>query len=168
MKRPRDSQRSKVYKAQWVVFKERETMATTDQCWEYIKKIVNTEWFRKRYPHKYDNMIWVKSGQGSRRARALTSLESRGITMVLPRWARTEWVILHELAHCVTPKTVAAHGREYCRTYLDLVYRFLGPEKGSELSKSFRENRVRYVLRKPKPFNVGVWQNGYAPPLQGD
>jgi hypothetical protein len=63
-----------------------------------------------------------------------------------PQHIADPWVILHELAHVAVPEDV--HGREFARTYLTLVRRFLGPEAGKVLLAAYRAERVKYLPRR--------------------
>jgi putative metallohydrolase (TIGR04338 family) len=63
--------------------------------------------------------------------------------VALPRWGRSERVILHELAHHATPRYCAAHGPEYARTFLDLVRHFMGREVAQQLEEAFESHRVK-------------------------
>jgi len=52
-------------------------------------------------------------------------------TIKLPRWARNERVVIHEIAHCVAdaiarPKTIADHGREFVGVYMYLLNKYMG------------------------------------------
>lgn len=71
-----------------------------------------------------------------RRARA--AMARHDGTIRLPKWSRNRPVILHELAHHLRPKDTAAHGPEFCRTFLNLMERFL-PERASDLEAAFED-----------------------------
>jgi hypothetical protein len=85
-KRLRDFQRSKVYSWERAVFGRPTEKLTLEQCAELAKKLCGFK-------------VTVKDGRGRRKACAY--YETR--TIALPKWARCEWVVIHE---CAQP----AHG----------------------------------------------------------
>lgn len=142
----RDSQRSKVYQAERLAWEGIEVMyPEVKDVEDYLCRIFRSSWLRKKYPE-------VKSFQvGDGRARRSGGgLGHHGKCYVyLPRHARTDWVILHELAHGIAMniygREIAAHGREYCQIYLSLVRRWIGVEAERSLKANFKLCRVKYV-----------------------
>lgn len=153
--RPRDYQRSKVYRA------EREAglvtyddpppeLETVESCEEFVRRIVATDAWRKL--GGWHGRIVVRPGFGATSARG--GGRGGGVQLTLPRWARKPAVILHELAHALTyhqrsaagatGRRFAAHGREFCANYLALVRLRLGPAAEAKLRAAFRANRVRF------------------------
>lgn len=148
MAKVRDSQRSKVYKA------ERKALEglpcdelhdlSVQECQEIVDKVVSSRWWQGRYGMMLTPPT-VKAGQGARWATARLHEH----TIVLPLWARKQWVILHELAHYAVRAPlspylkVAAHGPEFCKEYLALVKRWIGPEEAKALKASFKARRVK-------------------------
>lgn len=135
----RDSQRSKLYKAEHVAWIDRQTRYDDlDACVEYLRKVWTSEWTRSQFDRA---RAWplpkVVDGRGTRSATG----SIRRIN--LPRWARTDWVILHECAHALTPER-PAHGRAFARTFLALVQHFIGVEAGTALKHAFKAHRVRW------------------------
>lgn len=144
MKKPRDSQRSRVYAAEGVIQQKAADPAFEElaACQKYVDRIRHSAWFRRHYPGALQ-YIRLKDGRGSTRARADNA------TIDLPRWGRQKAVILHELAHCVIrqtygSRTMAGHGREWAAVYLALVRRWMGREAAAKLKASFQERRVRF------------------------
>jgi len=80
----------------------------------------------------------VRPGFGHRRATA----DVNGV-LQMPKWARSEMVLLHEVAHCVTPWTFASHGPEYAGVLLSIVRRGMGPAAAQALEDAFDRHRVR-------------------------
>ena len=165
--RPRDSQRSKLYKSEWEASssyeKELSVFQSMSECQNYVDKILKSKWFRKHWPEVEE--IYVNPGKGCVRANASrTVCEKRLYTkegrikekkkyvvgeIKLPKWAREDWIILHEVCHVVTCYSkYAAHGREYASNYLKLVQHFIGKEYSDELKRAFKRNRVKYSKKK--------------------
>jgi hypothetical protein len=63
---------------------------------------------------------------------------------MLPLFARNPWVMLHEMAHVLTPDEHASHGPEFAGVVLFLVETVLGKDSGRALRAAYRDRRVRY------------------------
>lgn len=141
-RRTRDNRRQKLYSAERKAFGEGVQYKTVDECQARVDKITHSRWWRSRYGFRPN--VTVKPGKGHRRATA-----SPGTLVIqLPRWARSDWVICHELAHLIQPRVSAFHGPEFCREYLALVNRWIGREAAQKLRKSFVNYHVKYRVRK--------------------
>lgn len=148
----RDTQRSKVYRAEREAFGnnfDKFGSRIEDICdiHTYITKgIAVRATIKRRYANANIEKILIRPGIGARMARG------GEIGLTLPKWARCEPVILHELAHTITIRTlrdIAWHGREFCEVYLNLVHFVLGQEASEALKQAFKANNVKY--RKPSP-----------------
>jgi len=148
MKRKRDSQRSRVYRAERTVPPDK-FFNDIEEVREYVDKIVSSRWWKNRYP-------WVKKVFVEHRTRGCNalgyapSLFCTAGRISLPRWAWNNITVLHELAHTVViPRpTIASHGPEYCKTLLALVDRWGPSEGGKQLRAAFKQHRVKYIVRK--------------------
>lgn len=138
MSRPRDNQRQRLYNAETalagVAFGRR--LETVAELQAYVDGLLGTRWFRARWGRW--GRIVVTAGRGRRSACAHGQHEIR-----IPRWARSELVVLHEVAHCLTDARAAAHGPEFAGVMLALVRQFMGPGAAASLRSSFRSHRVR-------------------------
>jgi putative metallohydrolase (TIGR04338 family) len=101
------------------------------------------DWFLARWG---DRAFDVRPGFGHRRATA----DANGV-LQMPKWARSELVLLHEVAHCLTPSAAAAHGPEYAGVLLALARRGMGPATGQALEDAFTRHRVRWTLSAVPP-----------------
>lgn len=112
-KRPRDYQRSRVYKWERAALPDfSDRSLSLEQCGQLALTVART--FRRRAPRIHD-------GRGHRNA------VSYGGCIALPRWARTRPVVLHEMAHeLVKGNDLASHGPEFVGTYIALLHRFHG------------------------------------------
>lgn len=144
MKRERDNQRSKLYKAEHVLWDDSKKFQTIGECEEYIKTVLRSRWFKNRYPHK--EKLVLGDGRGMRRATAGSWLETNTVDISLPRWSRMEAVILHELSHNVSPMFKAAHGPEFASNFLSLVLRFMGRNAWVQLRESYKKHRVKWRI----------------------
>lgn len=156
--RPRDSQRSKVYKAERTIKAGKDRLETVAEMEKWITNLCKQKRIRSHFP-ELRRSFDVEDGRGRRAAGGSTW----GITM--PRWSRSKLVILHEMAHVVIERRytiraprvngkwviqVAVHGREYCAVYLKLVHLALGKAAMEELKAAFKAQRVRYTPPRPK------------------
>jgi putative metallohydrolase (TIGR04338 family) len=154
-RRPRDSQRSKLYSAETAVAAslkgrgmELPSAASVATVQEYVDRITQSAWWRDYGPKKRPH-ITVADGRGRSRAGSF-NYRAR---ITVPRHSRVRRVILHELAHQVTdgrhgPDTHAGHGPEFAGYFLSLVRRFLGEEAALKLRLSYQDKGVKYVAAK--------------------
>ena len=146
MSKIRDTQRSKLYRAEGVVLGK--NFITMPQIEAYIGKVTHSAWWKK-YHKYYTYPVVVHDGRGCRRALAI------GMTDVkFPKWARHEEVILHELAHLVVHSHygysgAAGHGREFAKVLLLLVKRFMGKEAYLKMKASFKEHHIKHTCTLP-------------------
>ena len=135
--RPRDSQRARLYRAEGEVDAGRR-LPTVPTLQAYVDELVGADWFLARWGQR---AFEVRPGFGHRRATA----DEHGV-LQMPRWARSELVLLHEVAHCLTPRTVASHGPEYAGVLLALTRRAMSPATAQSLEDAFARQRVRWTL----------------------
>ena len=148
MLKPRDSQRSKLYRAEHEAFGEawsKNGHFTLPQAEAYVKRVWRSKFVQNKFPLTVINHVpRVTDGRGRRKAAGSIS------HIKLPRWARTKPVILHEIAHALSVADreahgpMAAHGWQFARRFIVLVQRFLGKEEARKLKTAFRKHRVRY------------------------
>ncbi len=140
----RDSQRSKVYRAERAAFlgtPYSKSMELND-IEKWVQRIVDSPWTQKHLGKR--NQIKVKDGRGTTWARG-----SRSGWINLPRWARVNWIVLHELSHVYSSKG-PVHGWNFCRIFLMLVRHWMGQEAHDALKKSFKKHRVRFTEKKKR------------------
>jgi len=135
--RPRDSQRARLYRAEGEVDPGRR-LPTVERMQAWVDGLVATDWFVARWGAR---VFEVRPGFGHRRATA----DQDGV-LQMPKWARSELVLLHEVAHCLTPVTLASHGAEYAGILLALARRGMGPGTAQHLEDAFDRERVRWTL----------------------
>ena len=131
----RDSQRQRVYDAGWRLPTRLIGKGSMDDVVEYVDRVVGSNWWRAR---STVTVVTIKDGRGRRSGVAY------GNTISLPAgWARTEGVVLHELAHLLVDSGGPPHGPDYASTYLALVRRFMGSEAADVLRAAYKEFRVK-------------------------
>lgn len=134
-KRPRDSQRQKLYNAEGVLAQFSRPLLTVPEIQAYVDNLVKQKWFRDRYGKR---IIPVKDGRGTRNA---YGWHSGPISM--PRWSRQEYIVLHEVCHVVSSGFDAAHGPEFAGRFATIVFYALGREAEQALLDSYAEHGVK-------------------------
>ncbi len=139
----RDYQRSSVYKAERAVFDIEEGLKhhrDMEWCADYAEVIKNSDHWKK---HKGWKRVTLHHGAGYRMAKYQYSKKR----IVLPKWARSKQIMIHEFAHCLTHRTIedhSGHGTYFCGHYLKLVEELLGDTAAKALTRSFENHGVRY------------------------
>jgi len=159
-KKERDSQKQRVYDAERKAAKSMAVAGDRNlripeiaDVEKYVNDIVRSAYWKAMFPKT--TIVMVDEGRKGRRMACWKSWEK---TIHLPSWARTELIILHELAHAAhdgSPDwdwTQAAHGWQFCAVYLQLVQRYLGRSAHDILAASFKLGGVRY--QKPRAKRV--------------
>lgn len=134
------------------------TFLTKEEVEKYVRKVVAYKWFQRRFGVLVAQKIKlffnnISNCQASYPACAMYFPSTPGKpcrsdpTVIWDAW--TKRVILHELAHVVTPtRSGGGHGRFWARAYLDLVDHELGYRAGQQLRKHFKENNVKYQPKR--------------------
>lgn len=151
-RRPRDAQRSRVYRAETPLPGPR--LPDLDHCEQYAESVTGSPWWRARFPaHHAGRLPRFRPGNGARQAFYREEHHPRGVvaTITLPRRYRTAGVVLHEMAHWALADAydLPQHGRTFARLLLDASTEFLGAEAGAALAASYRAERVR-IARPPR------------------
>jgi putative metallohydrolase (TIGR04338 family) len=141
---PRDSQRQKVYDAEGAAFAgapvDLPEMADLER---YVNFVCSLKRVKASFPKLVDWPIYIGDGRARRKAGGWR----QGILM--PRWSRKRWVVLHELSHVIVDRVhshrrAAGHGWEFASTYLLLVRHVMGVAVHDRLKAEFKARRVRY------------------------
>lgn len=121
--RPRDKQRSRVYAWERAAHADQLYRGTMelDEAEHYVNRIWRAE--RGRYGRAKVPPPTLRDGRGRRSAVAYSMSHALG----LPRWARNPWVILHEIAHQLTPKD-EGHGPRFVGVLIGLWSRHMGQD----------------------------------------
>src|SRR4051794_40199408 len=107
-RRPRDSQRQKVYDAErdafaggdWEAFCDRSTPLSLEACQAIVDAVFESATLRERYgPTMPIEPPRVVAGHGNR---GRGCYKKRPNEIHLPAWTRVRWYVLHECAHALT------------------------------------------------------------------
>lgn len=148
MARPRDTQRSRVYAWEGVACKaasgrsEHEPeFRKLEECEEFALPIWRAE--RGRVGHAKKAAPSIERPHRGQQS-ALAHADHR---ITLPRWARSRWVILHEMAHRLNAgHDGASHGPRFVGILIGLLSRHLGLDAGL-LMRLADERGVKYHVR---------------------
>lgn len=137
----RDNQRQRIYDAEGAAChavgeaKWGQTIKNAD-LQDYVNGVLERRAIRSRWGRRY---ITVKLTRGGAHA------DYYGTEIALGLKSRNPWIILHEIAHCLTPADkYAFHGPEYAGVFLFLVENVLGKKQADALRAAFKEGRVRH------------------------
>ena len=135
---PRDTQRSRVYKAEHTIGTWKQEIPN-NQLQAFVNAALDKRAIRSRWGARKVTVELGRNGGIGWRDRI-----SLGVK------ARNPHIICHELAHSLTPNEFADHGPEYCGVCLFIANVVIGPEFAKKLRASFKENKVK-VNRKGIP-----------------
>ncbi len=145
MTKERDSQKGKLYKAEKILLPISQRLETVPEMEKYLKKVLDRAPIQRRYSRWLGRKIVVKDGRGCRHAYGNYNW------IKMPRWARSQHIVLHEVAHALTLRkhgdAVADHGWQYAAIYLDLVKFGMGAEAHDALKASFKQHKVRFKAK---------------------
>jgi len=111
---------------------------TMKQAQAYVDKVLKRKYIREKYGIY---SIRVLDGRGRRKAGATWR---DGRVILLPKWARNEFVILHEIAHHLD-KSGVSHGANFATIELDLVRNMMGKEWAEKLQGGFALRGVKII-----------------------
>lgn len=136
---PRDSQRSRVWRAENEV--GHSPLPGLPACAAFVDRVVGSLWWAARFPgHTLANTPRLRPGNG---ARSAFYREEDEPTITLPRRFRTKSVVLHELVHwALNDAHVADHGPTFARVMLDATAEFCGSERADTLAVVYARHRV--------------------------
>lgn len=140
--KPRDTQRSRVYDAECAAaanlgMYSRTRTIPNDQCQAWVDDLMMLAPIQRRWKRATIKVVMKRGG---------SAYGGHG-RVTLPLFARNEWVIMHEVAHCLNKYGAAAHGPEFAGILLYLVRVRLGTEAGKALLDSYRAHKVRYTMK---------------------
>ena len=161
--KPRDYQRSKVYKAENKVLKPlKNTFKDHLEASRFIAKVISNKWFIDNFNIRKITMHHDRRLKVSARGGGLYKPHPSG-KISIPNWACNDWVVLHEIAHCCQTQP-EAHGRQFCFIFLRLVRKFMGKYAAQALEREFKKEGVNYwIFGTSEPHIQEFIANGYCP-----
>lgn len=144
---PRDMQRTKFYRVCWAM--PNGTVRTIDnaELQGWVDKVMGMRAVQARWG-RWDIEVTLKRG-----GRGLAHGSGR---ISLPLFARNPTMILHEVAHCLTPSRYAPHGPEYVGVWLFLL-KTVDRDLYDKARPLLKKHKVRYnnaAVPKPDPNRV--------------
>ncbi len=150
MARKKDTQKNRLYRAE-DIFKHNPDAIADSQA--FVDNILLTPWWIERSNVTKVN-VRAEGWCGIRYA--YVRRDGTQWNMVLPNWARCEYVILHELAHILNDSDPLrafrrSHGTFFASCLLDMVARYVSTEMAEKLKARFNAYRVQYKRPKRDP-----------------
>ena len=148
----RDTQRSKVYAAELEAFPTMNRVGMSfEQTKAYVKIVISSDYYAA---HKGWKRIKVKDGRGCRSALYFPCQRA----VALPKWSRTPHVIIHEMAHALTHRTVddsVGHHGTFCTHYANMIAELVSLDDAQRLVAMFIKHRVLYQPHN-LTFNIAI------------
>jgi len=142
--KPRDVQRRYLYHAEHQVSAYlRDMLPTIPDIEKYVDDMLACRWLQVHFAEKVLDPITVLNGRQNRIPYA------RGSVISMPHWARSKFVVIHEVCHVLCNRhygadSIADHGAEFATLQVAIVTRFLGEQDGFELHRAFTRNGVAH------------------------
>lgn len=140
MSRGRDSQRVKVYRAEWGTFKYTTDFTTVRQAQKYANSVTSSRWYRRLGGPKFVLVKPARSDSNTSTAWA----ERNEIRLATDGFSK--WVVLHELAHIAmwhVNRRLPAHGQDFALVYRRMIEEFLGDEQRALLAEAYDREGVK-------------------------
>jgi putative metallohydrolase (TIGR04338 family) len=113
---------------------------TLTQIRTYVLELSREDWFRRRWPQPM--RLHIADGRGDRHARCSSS-DGLRFQLCFPRATRSEYFVLHELAHACTWRSAGSdHDRVFMRALLVLVRRRMGRAASELLRQEWQAARL--------------------------
>ena len=130
-------QAGRLYAAEAATIKVSNNAMTLKECQQFVDKVLARKYVQANYP--WHLPIVVHDGRGRRNACA--TFRHWNYAILLPKWARNEFVILHEIAHHISRGD--GHGPQFATCLLDLVRNVMGKEEAELLQAGFALHGVK-------------------------
>lgn len=138
MKKETRDQAGKLYAAESLAFTKNSEDMTIKECQQFINKVLARNYVQRNYP-TLKNIVAL-DGRGRRSACA--TYRNGQWAICLPKWARNEFIILHEIAHHID-QSYLAHDSYFATCLLDLVRNVIGREDALTLQAAFHLKGVK-------------------------
>lgn len=132
-------QATRLYAAENMSMKKTAEDMTLKECQEFVDKVLARSFVKRNYPwNKGRIMIY----DGRRRRSAAATWRHGSYAILLPRWARNKYVMLHEIAHHLSDSDLG-HDYKFADCLLDLVRNVLGKDESLKLQAAFHFKGVK-------------------------
>lgn len=143
--RETDPQRANLYTAeiQTAMIMRSDTWLKPQEIQAYLDSVLGSKWFNDRFETFNLQPLKIMA------QRSKWSYYKRSEHAIHFGPAVTSRLVLHELTHALIPwfkqgRDLPAHGAAFCRTYLEIIWQFMGAEYGRTMKAAFAANGVRY------------------------
>jgi len=138
-KKQRDSQRQKLYDAEYPSIRAGMKFDDLLACRIYLDMVLTSDYIETNYPRLTIDKVTLKE-----RPRAMGSIAwPRRLKIGLGRYQFNDHTILHELAHLATPDD-PGHGAEFARVFAEFVREFMSEKIADELIESYDDHGVKH------------------------
>ena len=140
----RDSQVSRVYAAERSFnahHREEDYLPEEEDVQKWVDKLTSYQWYKRRWGKIRPRIVVSKTPSGKRGASGGWGKIEMGRRM------RYKMIVLHEMSHAIKVDD-PAHGRDFCRRFLELVWFALGKEDYYVLKHAFKEYGVKFHKKK--------------------
>lgn len=146
----RDNQRQRCYDAEnFLKGTPQHQFKSIQAIQTYVDDLLETAWFIKRFGAGWRVTV-MDHQRGSRWAWGGYTRNKSGWIKLPEGWARKECIVLHELAHAITPHdTGGRHGRFWSRTFLELVRYRMGLTLFTALRQSMKSHHIKTSPKRP-------------------
>lgn len=152
MTKARDSQRIKVYRAEWEIKKTSPLgWGKSDNVRKFVTKVLTSAYVTRRY-----GKLPIPKIEPKHHGRATYSGYWQRIE--LPRWAMTKETVLHEVAHHIVHwkygSRCAGHGPEFVKVFLELLSHFISKEHAKQIQSLYAQQGVKTLNASGKAVKV--------------
>lgn len=145
----KDSEQSKVYKAEWAIKGlNKDKFKSIQEAEKYTKRILKSKTWAKVSRRKHVAIVEMKNVSGG----LAGFCEYGGVIKLKPRYM-SKYVLLHELAHAAGHYH---HGRSFRQVLLKLTGQFMGREWADKLKAEFKKRKLAYGEPR-KPLTEAQW-----------
>jgi putative metallohydrolase (TIGR04338 family) len=162
VRRRRDSKRSAAYAAEREVRARLgggQPLSELADLSDYAGRLVGSAWWARRWPDVA--RVDVTDGRGRRSGTTRQLVAGRG-EIAMPRFARNELYLLHELAHVAAQADSRvlpvdpSHSRGWAAIFLELVRHQMGDDHWSALKDEFSSRNVRHTHHRARTVTATV------------
>lgn len=153
----KDPQKNRLYKSESCIEGLQE-FDSIQRCQNFVDMVIYKRKIIEKYTVQLKKLVTIKQrfnmpsliivSDGRARRIACATYIHGYPELKLPKWARSKFVILHEIAHILTWNEGHSHGWQFADCLLFLVKTILGSNEYKKLKASFKEHKVRW--KEPK------------------